>query len=678
MTALALFNLMHLPWVSHSQRSYHLIRTMSTTTLFGIDLATLQRRVHEQAWAAAIYAGVRERAEALRDLGVRIPAPDDPSGWKHNFTCPHCAVLLRFDLNAPKQHHCELCGGTFSTPEMNAAWVYQLNQYQIERAVESCIVAAVEGDAWASQLAREVLLGYARRYLDYPEHGKNAGVGRVQGQSLDEAVWMLPAMQVYLTLRALGHLDTAEQKLVADNMFAPACELLRRQTSEIHNIHVWHASAIFSIAQELGRDDDRAFAEEHLRRNLEEGVLPDGSWYEGSPHYHFYTVEAFSAYALAAKAAGQPLVHAERFEKMFRSPLLLLQPDYQLPAFNDGWPENPLTSRASHYEVGHYLFGGFEEALHTIYNVCGAPRQSVEALLYGPETIEEKPLRWPRFALVDGVAVVRRSPLVGYVKATPCGGGHDHPDKPGLYFLFEDSTLKAADIGNPGYGNSLHRAYYRTTVSHNTVMADGEDQRLADAAIIHTEERDDYTLVTAQTDKAYPGVTIVRTCVFGDGWVLDWTRATAETAHDYLWLFHANGPFRFLTNVLAYDESEFIPNEHVVNQRSAPSPPREVRGLWTERGDKPGRLHVQLWRPQDNSALIGMAQAPDLPATEHVDLLAAGCWGTALDVLAFFVPGLNEQAEASIKILQRTPERVEVAITPQPGQQPIHLLLAAR
>lgn len=77
---------------------------------------------------------------------------------------------------------------------------------------------------------------------------------------------------------------------IRNKMFVSAIALLRRQTSRVHNIHVWHASAIFTMAVLSNLPDDIMFAEKIIRLNLEKRVLKDWSWFEGSPHYHFYTL----------------------------------------------------------------------------------------------------------------------------------------------------------------------------------------------------------------------------------------------------------------------------------------------------------------------------------------------------------------------------------------------------
>ncbi len=646
------------------------VRADGGWSLWALDVAKLRERAGASEWAASI-AALRSQVEDLKKNGVRIPRPDEPPGWPHNYICPQCAVRLTFDRNSEKEHRCPQCKGVFRSNEMNKAWITLLNSRQIRAAHAACVIAAINSDEEAATLAKQLLLGYARQYPDYPERRDFGWTqGRVEATGLQEAVWMLPAVRVYRFLRENGRLTAEEQAEVCKKMFAPAIELLRRQTSQVHNIHVWHAAAIFALADVCGQPQDVAFAERIIKMNLEKGVLPDGSWFEGSPHYHFYTLQALTEYALAARDAGRPLALPERLRKMFASPLQLLLPDWSLPLLNDGWESHPFASRAETYEIAQHLFGEFEPALSTIYRECAAKRTSTTALLYGPDAVPETRLELKPLAVVDGVAVVRRKGMTGLVKANPLGGSHDHPDRPGLYLFCEGCGLQAADIGNPGYGNPMHKGFYRTTASHNTVMVDGQDQALAAAKIALANEAPGFSIVQALADQAYKGVAIRRTVIFGDGWALDWTACRSPQEHAYAWLFHANGPLRLSGDPAQLEPATepIVPNQYVTRQQRLKAPAAETRAQWAERDGGKWRLFVQLWvapaAPQDAPGrFLGVAESPDLPATLKRGTLLAGGRGRTLDVIAFFTwGGADAGPEFSARLLEAAPDRLKAAI----------------
>ncbi|MBI5863444.1 MAG: heparinase II/III family protein, partial [Planctomycetes bacterium] len=82
-------------------------------------------------------------------------------------------------------------------------------------------------------------------------------------------------------------------------------------------------------------------------------------------------------------------------------------------------------------------------------------------------------------------------------------------------------SLDAGDMGNPGYGNPLHQAWFKRTVAHNTVLVDGQDHAADSPRVVEAEDRGAFAVVRVRAPRAIPGGTIRRTVVVGDGWLLD-------------------------------------------------------------------------------------------------------------------------------------------------------------
>lgn len=582
---------------------------------------------HDRPWATPILARLRRELAADLARGVAIPPPDQPSGWGHNFTCSRCAERLPFDPAQPQVFRCPACGIDHDDQDRREAWTYFHNLHQIRAALNASRFGAWDGDAGARDYARRVLTGYARAYPSFPMHGRWAGQGRLQGQSLCEAVWMLPAVEVFAALRQQSALDADDQTAVAA-MFRAAIGLLEPQGGSIHNIHVWLAAAVAAMAEAVGEREARLRAEAHLEANLDRGVLPEGSWYEGSPHYQFYTAEAFLSYASALRALGVQPRFLDRMLPLCRQPLRLLLPGGDIAGINDGWPRNPLAERAAFYETAQALVGGCTDALAHCYGPLGATRDSEAALVHGLQDVPVASLALAALDVVDGVAVVRRGGLTVLVKANRDGGGHDHPDKPSLCLHTADGALHAGDLANPGYGNPLHHGWFATTAAHNTMVVDGGDLRRGDGRIRRAEDLGSCTVIEAEHRGALPGVDLVRTVVVGDGWVLDRLRAVGDVPHAWCWRFHAVAD---LTGLPAGEPGRFLPNRHVSAQRILPTGPI-LDACW--RSARGGALHVRCWRPED--AAFGSARAPALPATDHADLLLVAGTGRGLLVDALF------------------------------------------
>lgn len=591
-----------------------------------MSLPPLDRILAAKPWAAPIVDRLRHEVRREVARGARIPAPDEPSGWGHQFVCERCAERLPFDPDRADAFPCPACGIVHDDQARREAWRYFDNLHRITAALDACRIAAWDGDRGARAYALQTLVGYARAYPGLPLHGCRVGQGRIQPQSLCEAVWMLPAVEVFAALRRMEALSGDDAAAVVA-MFREAIAVLEPQGGDVHNIHVWIAGAVAALAEAAGDGPARARAEAQLERNLDLGVLPGGSWYECAPHYQFYTAEAFLAYVAAMRALGAEPRFTGRIRALALQPLRLLLPNDDIAGLNDGWPRNPLAARAGFYERADGLVGGCGVAITRCLR-AGARRDGVDALIHGPAVLPPDPGALPALDVVDGVAVVRRGGFTALVKANPDGGGHDHPDKPALCLHRADATLDAGDLANPGYGSPLHAGWFRTTAAHNALVIDGADLRQGEAAIRRAEDLGPCTVVEAVHRGAAAGVDIVRTVVIGDGWVVDRLTASADRAHRWCWCFHATAD---LDGLPGGEPSAILPIPHLVGQRLLPTGDR-IDACW--RSAAGGRLHVRCWRP--DGARFGAARGPALPATRHADLLLVAGAGSSLTVDAVF------------------------------------------
>lgn len=604
----------------------------------------LRQRIATQPWAAAIVATLRERLRPCLVRGAVIPPPEPQSGWGHHYVCARCQSTLAFDPDSPYRHRCPACGwlGEGLTA-LDEAWVYTFNLRQIEWAEEAAALASAVADPGYHAYARAVLLGYARAYATYVEHGNRAGTGRMQPQALCEAVWMLRAERVYAALIADDALSEAEQHEIQRQLFAPAIALLRRQTSDVHNIHVWTAVAVWALAVRCARPADVAFAERIIGLNLERGVLPHGSWYELSPHYHFYTCEAFLAYARAARAAGRTCLADGMLPLMLRAPLALALPDGDIALVNDGWPTNRIAEKAWYYELADGLYGGFADVLGSIATQPGTRRSGLEALLYGPDMVTPATLVHDPLTVVDGIAMVRYPGITVWVKATVEAGGHDHPDKPALNLNLDGSDLRAGDIGNPGYGSPYHGEWFKRTWSHNALLVDGTDAACASARIERTVQTPWAAVVCATAPGAYPGVVIRRVIVVGAGWVVDWIRADSQQRHRWQHLFHVNGTLDAAGQPRAVFNHRFVTDERLLGEGA-------WHGRWKSRTSAQ-RLLVAAYPPA--GGVVAAFTGPDLPTDARRDCLVVEAAGEHFAAQLVLWRGEHDDAPCPVTIEER-------------------------
>nr|AIA90957.1 CAZy families PL17 protein [uncultured Klebsiella sp.] len=97
-----------------------------------------------------------------------------------------------------------------------------------------------------------------------------------------------------------------------------------------------------------------------LTAQFAEGILADGWWAEGSPHYHYYMLSAALTAALAVRQHRPDFLRTPGLRDMLATPLSMMRADYSLPVLNDGWNSMTLPlgvgEHAAHYEQGYGLW----------------------------------------------------------------------------------------------------------------------------------------------------------------------------------------------------------------------------------------------------------------------------------------------------------------------------------
>ena len=196
-------------------------------------------------------------------------------------------------------------------------------------------------------------------------------------------------------------------KRIRDKVITPGCEAISRwmNVMMVHNMSVWSMSALVEAGRVLGRDEwiKTAFHSERcgLAKLLEKGLprngktgKPDGFWFEHSPFYGcFYVVTAIIPLVRAGEQAGIMTDDLrERFASFFDAMPHFTDSELRLLSISDRVaPGTMRLTQARHlYE---YAVGQVDEKhaglLALLYQRCGAPRNSLAALAFGPDELPE-------------------------------------------------------------------------------------------------------------------------------------------------------------------------------------------------------------------------------------------------------------------------------------------------
>ncbi|MEV0385398.1 heparinase II/III family protein [Nonomuraea sp. NPDC050643] len=551
---------------------------------YGPDWPSVRRRAATRPWAASVLAAVQEGFTAW--AGVPIPGPERESAWIHHYFCDADGAELR---SGQDHHVCTDCGKVYAGEPWDGAWRARTHDAVAGQAQRAALLHRLKGLGQARAELERILSTYARDYLSYRPHGEMVGVGRVQPQSLDEAVW---AVGLLRAARWSGDALSPATSQAVDRMARAVADLLRPQVGAVHNIHCWLLAALAECAARLGDTELLTWCrdgEHGAEAQVRQGFHPEGLWYEVNAHYHYYALAALLSYAEAAGPGGLSEESEARLSRAIGAPPLLAYADGRLPAYGDGWPDCFVAEFAPQAEAAWTLLPAARPDPRPYYrhphptslrlwygaripdptptrspassptgSRASAPtgsatsslvsaassspaalagRNSVAALVFGPDdlpppgTAVPASFAWPR----AGIALLRSPAVRLAIRSGPDAGWHDHRDK--LAVDAETVTgWSSLDLGTSGYGSEF-TAWMRSPAAHNTVTVGARPQPA------HTGRLVEWSAGHVTAESAWDGHVLRRTITVNDhGWtdVLTVTLAHPDAIE---WAFHGDGAF---------------------------------------------------------------------------------------------------------------------------------------
>lgn len=613
--------------------------------------------------------GLRQRTRAL--IAVDLNPPDEPAGTYHDYFCPKHATELRFDPGSPFQHICPIDGQVWTGSPFDEAWRFGAGYLLAHGSFRSALLWRMDGDIRAKERATSILIGYANRYTNYPLGSYSSrggrGHGRATYQSLDESNIIIPMARAYDLLR--DSMSPANRARIECDLLRPAAEhILHERFLEIHNIECWHHAAIAAVGMAIGDD---AYVEEAIAgpygfwRQLREG-LSDGLWWECSSSYHFYAAHALTTLAAVVASARPECAQSTELHKMYSAPLTIRMSDGRLPATNDCWFFSSLYGEVCHgvpaarelYEVaaGWYGDGAFHRLLSENHRL--APRDSMEALLYGPDVVTEgKNEDSTDVGSVSlptiGLTILRnRSAEPSAVsevllKHGPSGGGHGHPDKLALS-LYTAGEPVSPDLGSPGYRVPLHRSWYQQSFSHNTVILDRKSQPPAEAKLDSFQcQPDKPDQVRAQVhfddkvDEIYTDTVMRRAVVCSGRYFLDLFSVSAPAEHVLQWLFRVRGAFAQITGAKGTGVEVGLPH---VGVREEGVVGHSAVARW-----RIGTGWLAMHFPAEDGGSLAICEAPYMPASECTDLVVRSRIGRSSNFLTVLEIGSSDEGISKVE-----------------------------
>ncbi|MEL6486543.1 MAG: alginate lyase family protein [Pseudomonadota bacterium] len=502
-----------------------------------------------------LYISELDRTRAFVDQmiaeGVVVPVPKDPGG-----------------------------GYTHEQHKRNFRAIYNAGQ-----------LYRITGNEAYRDYARDTLLAYADMYPALKEHPAkaNQNPGRLFWQVLNDAMWLVHAVQGYADIR--DSLSEAERQRIDDNVFRPAAHFLSVESvatfDRIHNHATWATAGVGMTGYLLGDTDmvERALmgsdksGEAGFLRQADRLFSPDGYYTEG-PYYQRFALLPFMVFADAIER-NEPdrriFEHRDRILlKALRTTIQLSYRGYFFP-FNDAIRDKSLRTAELYEGVAIAYAQTGDPRLLSIAEFQGRTVLSPNGLRLARDLAagSAEPFAFRSMLLSDGpqgdqgaVAILRQgegdrhTALVA--KNSSQGMGHGHFDKL-AWQLYDNGNEIVRDYGAARFLNieakqggrylPENTTWAKSSVAHNTLVVDetshfSGDVRVANARWprqVHFDDAPGLQVSSALVEGAYDGVTIRRTLLMPTipgleaPLVIDLVHASSESAHQYDLPLHYSG-----------------------------------------------------------------------------------------------------------------------------------------
>jgi len=536
------------------------------------ELVAIQSKIDTHDWAKKAFHKLIENADKF--VSTNIVIPNQKGQWSHYYACDDDGS--RLETLSDTEHKCPTCDKIY-TGEVYDRVVVTWKHNQLGNAARDLGLAyQLTGNEKYLAPAKKILLGYADIYLSFPlvdRLGKpDTGLAaRAFATNLAEACWLVDICWAYDLIAE--KLTEEERQHICNDMLNPGGREVIRRDLKIHNIRCWMnaaagLAAICSHDEELAHNAIRG--ELGLENQIAKGILDDGFWYESSWGYHFYTMQALWPLTEAVRHIGIN-VYNERYKSFYDAPLNFAFPGLYLPALNDSGGGRTINN-AHTYELAYARWGDPRYA----GLIKDHDRSDIFALCFGQDLSQTAPPETNQSIdfSTSGVAILRdgtyEDPTVVSLDYGPHGGGHGHPEKLNI-ILYGAGHELAPDPGSIQYGVPLHLEWFKTTLSHNTVLVDQKPQEQCTGELHTFDIQDDIRIASATANDAYPGTQFKRTiALLNNNIVLDLVDLKSDSEHTYDWVFHCKGafssplPFTALTQALGSEHGY----QHVADPRA--------------------------------------------------------------------------------------------------------------
>lgn len=511
------------------------------------ELARLQQAYHGSGPAHRKIVELIHSADRALRQSIQFPI----RGGQHNqwYQCDECQIALQ-TIDAT-HHRCPRCKTVYSGEPYDDVVFARVHSRNLQNMVNTAWAYAITGDAKYAQRAREVLVGYAQRYREYPYHSASRARdgwasrsgGHLYEQTLTEAsAFARTIAPAYDLIYDWDGISAADRALIRNGLVLPLLQNTARNPAGKSNWQTWHNAAFIWGGALLGdaqwvrkavADPDNGFIFQ-----MNTSVTADGMWYENSWGYHFYTLSAMVQIAEVARHLDIDLWTNPTLRKMFTVAFDYVMPNGRFPRFGD----DVNTSLDSMSGPMEYAYHAYRQPAMLPYLDTTPTRISV---MFGrvPSRTTNPPHLASHVFRSAGHAILRTNGEPGLAAAMtfgPYGGFHGHFDKLSFVFYSYGQEL-GSDPGrarSQAYRLPIHRDWYKATLGHNTVLVDMQSQKPAPGTLEFFATNEQYSVVVASCKDGYPGVVHRRLLCLAPTYLLVVDQLESAATHRYDWVYH--------------------------------------------------------------------------------------------------------------------------------------------
>ncbi|MFI3226610.1 MAG: heparinase II/III family protein [Clostridia bacterium] len=450
---------------------------------------------------------LKEQTTWVMENDILLPK-EGIANWGLYYFCKECSVRLTFDITKPTEHVCPTCGKVYTGAPFDQSWWQFTLEIHFDGVYNLGLLYTLTGEKKYALKAKAILIEMANYYPDYQVHGDIPynDPGKACAQTLNEAI--------LLRQFAFGYDMTTdvfsdeEKYYVYKNLFKIGGEFLcEHRANQLHNHEVIINAAISVIGILFNNDDLIQFGvykDYGLLYQLENAMLKDGLWFEGSIGYHFFAMQNFFAYEKFAIHTKYSNIHHENYQKMLECIIKLLQPNNEFPLIND--------IHARHICLDYYNLFDWPSKMFDSVLIRQVMNEitkkdvniNIERFFYGLDDYSVKAdvgyIKHKDYHNEDGsgMTISHQEPKQYLMlKHGPYGGEHDHYDRLSLAYIYND-TFVSNDLGTTGYGALYHYEYFKNTGTHNTVVINEENHAPSKGSVNKYVKTDDFMYIDMQ------------------------------------------------------------------------------------------------------------------------------------------------------------------------------------